>query len=353
MSQKNKNFNNGRGTLSRDCWTTLLRGLNVFAVITALLCLNTTGQTAADVPDAKALKPALQAIGTVTEFHRMAVGEPDMAAEKFFENRCFRRWKQRMAVLNKAQLVDFFVGSMEITGSYDKTSAVSALYNPFWDAILLLEVNIPEAGGYGIITKFAMLAGETFRNEKPGKYPFKTVVSKGPFFIELATVFSKTAEQFDKTFPMKASPSLGEYAVSNFEDERKLFELRSVMRVKFMKDMLEKQEDAKIMKSLQLMMQIGQRDSFNKIFWDGKADKHIRTITDLPEEIREQFVIYSYFQKPNATVFTYIPLFMPRLVATVTIPKDQEKAPILEIFDLNDSKAILDIYKNTSGGKAK
>ena len=327
-----------------DRWTPL-QGLNLIVAVMALFCLCASAQTVADVPDVKELQPALQAMGTVTDFHRMAMGEPDMAAEKYFDNRCFRRWKQRMEPLRKQQLIDFFVGSMEITGSYDKTSAVSALYNPFWDVILLLELKFPEEGGYGTVTKFAMLAGETFRGEKPDKYPFKTVVAKKPFFIELATVFSKTAEQFDKTFPQKATPSLGEFALSSLEDELKLIGIRSLLRIKYMKDMLSNKEDAKIMKSLQVMMQYGQRDSFNKLFWDGKADKHICTITDLPEEIREQFVIYSYFQRPDATVFTYIPLFMPRLVATVTILKDQDKAPILEMYDLNESKAILEIYK--------
>lgn len=338
-------FDKGKGAL--------LRGIDLFAVVVVLFCVGTMAQTASDVPDVKALKPALRAMGTVTEFHRTAIGEPDVAVQKFFEDRCLRRWKQRMVALKKVQLVDFFVGAMEITGSYDNASAVSALYNPFWDAILLLELKLPENGGHAVITKYAMLAGETFRGETPGKYPFKTVGSRGPLFIELATVFSKTAEQFDKTFPQKASPSLGEYAISNLEDELKLFGRRSIMRLKFTNDMLTDKEELKIMKSLQLILQHGSRDSFSKAFWDGTSDNHIRSIMDLPEDVREQFVIYSYFKKPNATVFTYIPLFMPRLVATITIPKEEDKSPMLEMYDLNVSKEILEIYERTSGGKAK
>ena len=57
-----------------------------------LLCLCAMAQTAAEVPSAAALRPALQAMGTVTKFHRMAIGEPEIAAEKFLDNRCFRRW---------------------------------------------------------------------------------------------------------------------------------------------------------------------------------------------------------------------------------------------------------------------
>ncbi|MBR5840084.1 MAG: hypothetical protein IKZ84_16205 [Victivallales bacterium] len=82
-----------------------------------LSCLCAMAQTAADVPSAAALRPALRAMGTVTKFHRMAIGEPEMAAETFCDNRCFRRWKQRMEPLAKPLLVDFFVGAMEITGS--------------------------------------------------------------------------------------------------------------------------------------------------------------------------------------------------------------------------------------------
>ena len=338
-------YSKGRGVF--------LRGSSLFAAVAVLFCLGLIAQNAAEVPDVNELRPALQAMGTVTEFHRMAIGEPEMAAEKYFENRCFRRWKQRMEPLRKEFLTDFFVGAMEITGSYDKTAAVSAIYNPFWDAILLLELKLPEEGGHGTIAKFAMLAGETFRGEKPGKYPFKTVVAKGSFIIELATVFSKTAEHFDKTFPQKATPSLGDYAVFNLEDEMKLFGLRSAMRLALMRDMMGDKESVKIMTGLQLVLQIGQRNDFQKIFWDGKQITDIRTITDLPKDVREQFVIYSYFQRPDAAVFTYIPLFMPRLVATIVIPKDESKAPSLEVYDLNDSKDILKLLVKKTGGNKK
>ena len=81
----------------------------------------------------------------------------------------------------------------------------------------------------------------------------------------------------------------------------------------------------------------------------------------LPDDVREQFILYSYYKKPNATVFTYIPLFMPRLIATVTIPKeDMEEtvkenspAPTFEIYDLNDSEAVLKLYEQAKGGIGK
>ena len=318
-----------------------------------LLCLCAMAQTAAEVPSVAALRPALQAMGTVTQFHRMAMGNPEVAAERFCEDRCFRRWKQRMEPLRKEFLVDFFVGAMEITGSYDKESAISAIYNPFWDTILLLELKLPEMGGLAAITKFAMLAGETFRGETPAKYPFTTVVARGPLFIELAIVFKKTADHFDKTFPQKATPSLGEFAISNLEDELKLIGLRAAMRIKLTSELLKDKDDVKLMKGLQVILQNGKRDGFQKIFWDGKFDEHIRRIMALSDDVREQFVFYSYYKKPNATVFAYIPLFMPRLVVTVTIPKDTTKAPTLEMYDLNDSEAILKYYKTARGGDAK
>jgi len=318
--------------------------------VMALFCLCATAQEA-DVPDIKALHPAMQAMGTVTEFHRMAMGEPEVAAETFCDNRCFRRWKQRMEPLKKAQLVDFFVGAMEITGSYDKTSAVSALYNPFWDTILLLELNLPEEGGKGTIVKFAMLAGETFRGEKPSKHPFKTVVAKYSLFTELANVFSKTVAHFDKTFPQKAAPSLGEFALSRLEDEMPLVGLRSTLRISLMRGMLKNKEDVKIMKSMQIVLQHGKQDSLNKIFAGHNVDTHIRTLMDMPPDVREQFVLYSYYMTPEYTVFAYVPLFMPRLLAVVKVPKQQPAPASLEIYDLNDSTAILAVADKMKGGK--
>ena len=320
-----------------------LLGMAVVSVMCAM------AQTATDMPDSKELRPALRAMGTVTKFHRMAIGEPEIAAEKFFDNRCFRRWKQRMEPLRKEFLTDFFVGSMEITGSYDATSAISAIYNPFWDTILLLELKLPEEGGYGSVTKFAMLAGETFRGEKPSKYPIKTVVAKNSLFMELATVFSKTAAHFDKTFPQKAPPSLGEFAVSNLEDELKLIGLRATLRLKFMAKMLKNQEQAKIMKSMQIILQYGDRDDFRQLFTGARDDKHICTVMALPDDVREQFVIYSYYELKGVAVFAYIPLFMPRLVAFVKVPKEQSASPSLEIVDLNDSAAIVEAVNKMKG----
>ena len=238
---------------------------------------------------------------------------------------------------------------MEITGSYDATSAVSAIYNPFWDTILLLEIKLPEMGGYGSVTKFAMLAGETFRGEKPAKYPIKTVVAKNSLFMELATVFSKTAEHFDKTFPQKATPSLGEFAVSNLEDEMKLIALRAALRLKFIQKMLKNQEQAKIMKSMQIILQYGERDDFQQLFTDARDDKHICTVMALPDDVREQFVIYSYYEIKGVAVFAYIPLFMPRLIAFVKVPKEQSASPSLEIYDLNNSAAIVEAVNKMKG----
>ncbi len=317
--------------------------------MTVISAMCAMAQTTAETLDSKALRPALQAMGTVTEFHRMAIGEPEIAAEKFFDNRCFRRWKQRMEPLKKELLTDFFVGSMEITGSYDATSAVSAIYNPFWDTILLLEMKLPEEGGYGSVTKFAMLAGETFRGETPAKYPIKTVVAKNSLFMELATVFSKTAEHFDKTFPQKATPSLGEFAVSNLEDEMKLIALRAALRLKFIQKMLKNQEQAKIMKSMQIILQYGERDDFQQLFTDARDDKHICTVMALPDDVREQFVIYSYYEIKGVAVFAYIPLFMPRLIAFVKVPKEQSASPSLEIYDLNNSAAIVEAVNKMKG----
>ena len=327
----------------------IIKKLFAVAWLSCLCAMAQTAQTAADVPSAAALRPALRAMGTVTKFHRMAIGEPEMAAETFCDNRCFRRWKQRMEPLAKPLLVDFFVGAMEITGSYDRTSAVSALYNPFWDTILLLELNLPETGGKGAITKFAMLAGETFRGETPAKYPIKTVVTKNSLFLELAIVFSKTAEHFDKTFPQKATPSLGEFSLSNMDDELKLIASRAAMRLIFIGRMLKNKEQAKIMKSMQIILQHGDRDDFRQLFTGIRDDKHIGTVMALPDDVREQFVIYSYYELKDVAVFAYIPLFMPRLIAFVKVPKGQSASPSLEIYDLNDSAAIVEAVNKMKG----
>ena len=322
-------------------------------VVMALFSLCATAQTAADVPDAKALRPALRVMGTVTEFHRMAMGDPDVAVETYFENRCLRRWR-RMEMLKKQQWVDFFVGAMEITGSYDRENAVSAIYNPFWDMILLLELKLPETGGKAVVGKYALLSGETFRGEKPSEKPYATVVSNGrPQIVELMAVYAKTAERFDKKFPLKSPPNLGEFAFPDIEEEMKLIVMRSALRLKLIKSMLKDKDESKLMKNLQILLQHGRREEFRQIFWNGKYDTHIRTIMALPDDVREQFVLYYYCKRPDCSVFMYIPLFMPHLVAVVTFPKGDTGVATLEIYDLNDSQALLKSISTLMGGDKK
>ena len=330
-----------------------LRIFTKLLAVALLFCLCVTAQTVADVPDVKALRPALRVMGTVTEFHRMAMGDPDVAVESFFENRCLRRWR-RMELLKKPQWIDFFVGAMEITGSYDRENAVSAIYNPFWDTILLLELKLPEMGGKAVVSKFALLTGETFRGEKPSEKPFATVISnERPQIVELATVYAKTAERFDMKFPLKSPPNLGEFAFPDMEEEMKLIALRSAMRLKLIQSMIHDKDESKMMKNMQILLQHGRREEFRQLFWNGKYDSHIRTLMALPDDVREQFVLYYYCKRPNHSVFMYIPLCMPRLVAVVTIPKDVTVAPTLEIHDLNDSQALLKSYSALKGGEAK
>ena len=330
-----------------------LRIFTKLLAVALLFCLCVTAQTSADVPDVKAFRPALRVMGTVTEFHRMAMGNPDVAVESFFENRCLRRWR-RMELLKKPQWIDFFVGAMEITGSYDRENAVSAIYNPFWDTILLLELKLPEMGGRAVVGKFALLTGETFRGEKPSEKPFATVISnERPQIVELATVYAKTAERFDMKFPLKSPPNLGEYAFLEMEDEMKLIAARSALRLKLIKSLLVDKDETKLMKNMQILLQHGRRDDFRQLFWNGKYDTHIRTLMAMSDDVREQFVLYYYCKRPNYSVFMYIPLFMPRLVAVVTLPKDDALAPTLEIHDLNDSKALAKSFNALTGGDGK
>ena len=271
-----------------------LRIFTKLLAVALLFCLCVTAQTSADVPDVKALRPALRVMGTVTEFHRMAMGNPDVAVESFFENRCLRRWR-RMELLKKPQWIDFFVGAMEITGSYDRENAVSAIYNPFWDTILLLELKLPEMGGKAVVSKFALLTGETFRGEKPSEKPFATVISnERPQIVELATVYAKTAERFDMKFPLKSPPNLGEFAFPDMEEEMKLIALRSAMRLKLIQSMIHDKDESKMMKNMQILLQHGRREEFRQLFWNGKYDSHIRTLMALPDDVREQFVLYYY-----------------------------------------------------------
>ena len=64
---------------------------------------------------------------------------------------------------------------------------------------------------------------------------------------------------------------------------------------------------------------------------------------------REQFVIYSYYELKDETVFVYLPLFTSRLIAIVQCPKEQSASPTLEMYDLNNSSAIMEAVAKMKG----
>ncbi|MBR4371116.1 MAG: hypothetical protein IKS92_08720, partial [Victivallales bacterium] len=75
----------------------------------------------------------------------------------------------------------------------------------------------------------------------------------------------------------------------------------------------------------------------------------ICTVMALPDDVREQFVIYSYYEIKGVAVFAYISLFMQRLIAFVKVPKEQSASPSLEIYDLNNSAAIVEAVNKMKG----
>jgi hypothetical protein len=135
-------------------------------------------------------------------------------------------------------LSDFFTGALRMTGPYNSDTAISGLYNPWWDAILLLKAQHKDANKWNFVS-FVLMSGEDFRKESANTIPaFDSVVaSKGPQALAWMKLIKKTREVFNKTF------ASGNVLTEKFDDKvlkssLKPMMLRAALRMKLHQDVL-------------------------------------------------------------------------------------------------------------------
>lgn len=325
--------------------------LTAFALCALPLLAQSNQQAPLDAGEMRNLMPVIKVL---YDFRQTAVGDPEAAVQRTFEDRCQRRWNLRVNnAFTKATLVDFFVGSAPVIGSFNQNHAVGALYNPFWDTLLLLETNLD--GQKAAIAKFAFVTGETFRGEKkkapdhPYRHP--TVISIRPLPVELASAFSKTVARFDKLFPPRGEPSLGDFALIPFDDELPLITERfQLLTTLFYAVATKAPKEYKFLQEILAILQKGDRgmlfSSFNKVLYD----RPVRSLLTLPRELRRQLVPYVILPNDKVTICAFIPLFNPTITVVITAPRDRKQTVGIEVLNLNDSEDYLKLYKLEKGG---
>ncbi|MBR0458896.1 MAG: hypothetical protein IJJ26_06640 [Victivallales bacterium] len=278
---------------------------------------------------------------TAATLRDLAARKSESAVKALFSSRGELRWQRVTSEFSEEQLNDFFLGSI-IMGS--KNPDYSALYNPFWDTLLLLNsTGLPDVPK---VDRFAFVSGHKFRGEPYAMNPEAvegTVPDANPYAVDLWNVCSRTKKHYETLYAPKAASELSRFMVTDLKDIEQI-QIRSAIRLrlllKFMKNKPMQREAQRISRYLTA----GNEEKMKKYFKDGGAN-FIPQFVRLNPLLRQKYIPYCYFPGKDATLFVFFNSELPRIIATVTIPS-KSFTRIFEWYDLMASEELLTAWNS-------
>ena len=335
------------------------------AALTATLAANAT----ADPPgmNEKATLFAMHA-ARMGNLRSLGMTNPENLAGQF-EDAPKLEWEAKIAPeFIGHQIADFFAGTQVFTGPQDATGGVFGLYNPWWDAILMLQTKgaLPEKMDDKVVvprvSNFLLLSGETFRGENPAKPAFDTVVpgEKDPLSPAIWRAHAATLKRFNELFGNTETVSFRPLRALGEPDAKKEMErvqVRSGLRLKFESMLLKNTENLAIAKRVGMVLREGPALFLNKHFASPDHQFFVDTFAKLPRELRSGFDCYGCLPAKDGSLFLFVNKDAPRLFATVSFPAGRIQDPakghvIFEWYDLAQADELLKAWnEEKKGGK--
>ncbi len=298
------------------------------------------------------------------------------------------KWKRDVEIrllLGKEVLADFFTGAILLSGPTrtrgGATKAMSSegivgLYNPWWDAMLLLhmatrEVHpdfvMPEAPSLSVtpavvVKDFKFISGETFRGESVEKDAVAirrtTVIPEDdPISAEVWRVTAATVKQFERVLPLEGKRvSFGGCGAAvmcpDYELESRRLALRAGLRLKLSLALLKNSQAFGIGIHVQKMARNGSLFQLYSYFREPESRKLLSQFSELPSEFRKDFVLYGYVPTKEATLYVLVNKKFSRLYVTATVPTDVPKTPAsFEWYDLDKADEMIELWNNRAEKK--
>ena len=308
-------------------------------------------------------------VKAVADFRAMGMDKPDRAAEMYLAQSAHAKWRVKVArELEQSLMADFFTGAVPMPGPQSTTEGLSALYNPWWDAILIFRLRPVEADAsmiaHALISEFHFLSGETFRGEPVEKshedVRYRTVVPEDdPLSVEIWRVMSATKRRFEELFPVDGAVTYGAFAATlgtlDWVRERERIQVRGGLRLKFalmlMKDRAALGKSAVL---ANLVRTAGHYQLFT-YFQDRDCFNMLRTLSEMPEVFRKDFIPYGYVPTEAGTQYLFVNRKVSRLYATAAVPAGvgKDKPASLEWFDLAQADELLKTWEKARKEVAK
>ena len=296
--------------------------------------------------------------GVASALRESAIENPAKAVRFFFTASAGRKWHARVDPdFAVQQQTDFFTGAILLFGSQNQCGGIAGLYNPWWDAILLLKLETiggddDSRSSIGV-SEFHFVSGEMFRGESDAEgVGTRTVVpGKDPLSVELWRVCSSTRSAFESYFPCELKPGWGKFArvllSRDMKREMERIQTRSVLRLQHCAGLLANSRDAGIAAVLTRLARRGNLYELYKHFRMKESRPLLRTFAELPEMFRNDFTPYCYLPAKDATLYVLVNKKVPRLYVTVSLPANPTAATSsMEWYDLMQCDELLAAWNN-------
>jgi len=322
------------------------------------------------LPDAKGILEELKAdaegrtllyAGIATAFREVASDKPKDAVDFYFSTEAKQLWDSEVSPeLDAITLADFFTAGILLSGPQDKSSGILGIYNPWWDAILLLKLSPKESGAeqspHVEVVDFHLFSGETFRGEPVEKDEAAirrvTVVPENdPISAEVWRVASATRKCFESVLPLEGTVTFSKLEKMIVGKDRKRemdrIAVRAGLRLKLTLQLLKNGKATGHAMLVKKMARDGNVLQLYSFFKEPSSRDMLRTFSEVPEMFRKDFEVYGYVPTKAGTLYVAVNKKMPRLYVTATIPADVPKTPAgFEWYDLTQADALLAAWNN-------
>lgn len=272
---------------------------------------------------------------------------------------------------------DFVRGAIPLAGPYSSRKMVMGLYNPYWNAILLFQVSgeLPhseeEWDGMRMpkASSLRFMSGEAFCGEHPDEPDFSTVLPGGagygafpdePLSPGIWRAQAKVVRRFNALYPAQLDddPRLKASALGEIDTGRDMEMLisRIAVRLKGLEGMHLTPERRAVAERLELVLQLGLRSQMKRYFANPLDDTFVTAFSNLPKPMKRGFRAYGCVASGEGTLYLFVNQEMPRLYATVTVPKGRLEnpdagTPDFEWYDLDQAEELLKVWEERPRGK--
>ena len=296
----------------------------------------------------------------VSSFREMAMQDPSAAVGYFMSDDAASRWNKTLKIdMSIQQITDFFTGASVLSGGVGKKGCVVGLYNPWWDAILILNMASESDADFDSspfkITDFALLSGETFRGEMDEEdVRCRTVVpDEDPLSVELWRVTSRTQRTFSDKFSLEKDNTIARGRLAKLrlnmdkEKEMERLQTRSALRLQHSLSLLRNARDTGLASFITRLARKGSLFRLYTYFREPNSRPLLKTFSELPESARKGFTPYCYIPTDRATLYVLVNKDIPTLYVTVTLMKDiKSETSSFEWYYLTQADELLAAWNN-------